>query len=629
MTVLSIGVLIGVVGGLSVSLHDVIANRYLPYQMFRLVAFSLQLSLNKWVMLSVLLVLLWVAMKLIWDFFASKRGMHEEISRRGFCTLTICLLIFLCGGWAVNHYWLPHRFHPISLLGDIGMLFLTACLGRVFLRVPLEKIGIPLENILKTEKTKYIRRAALVFGALLVLLNVSLAIDQQINAPKGPNVIILLVDALRKDHLGLYGYHRETTPNIDRFSQEAVIFQNAISQSSWTPPSIASLFSSFYPSVHGVISRGRSKEHSLDDKIVTFAEVLKEKGYKTAAFLANPIIIKRASFDQGFDVFVDRSHVPPPKVIRKAFRWITKNKYELAYLPAPELNRRALQWIHQNKNSPFFAYLHYMDVHSPYELPQPYDSFFQSNKVRLMNEKEVDQFVHFEEDHRDLNYYIDRYDGGIRFMDAQIGQLLKKLEEYGLLKNTIVVITADHGEAFLDHGFSNHGWTLYQEEINVPLIVKLPETMASPRKIQDKVGLIDIGVTILSALNYSFPYKTDGLDLFAGSTGDRPDDRPLFAAELSEISKGPPKIAMIKGGTKAIYLVAEQRVTELYNLARDPLEKRNLIHRSTEKRLEFERAIQAWLAEGLQTKEELGVESPFVTISDQRRERLKALGYLQ
>jgi arylsulfatase A-like enzyme len=433
-----------------------------------------------------------------------------------------------------------------------------------------------------------------------------------------PNVIILLIDTLRKDHMSLYGYHRTTTPYLDKFAQDAQVFQNAITSCSWTSPAVASLFTGLYPSTHGCVSfssEGKEKiVDILDDRLVTFAEILKKNGYLTGAFVASPWICKRLQFDAGFDVFDPIAQKFKPR--------------------AHEVNRKALEWISQNRDNPFFVYLHYMDVHGPYRPPEPYDRFFSSDNVRSMSSEETERLNYLsdgrEKDKNDLNFYIDRYDGEIRYCDHHIEKLIDRLNDYGLLENSIVVITADHGEAFFDHGFCDHGWSLYNEEIDIPLIIKFPETKIPSHIDRSKVELVDIYSSILPHINCKLPYKTDGKNLFKRSGYKQGDSRAVFSEEPSNKMLGPPKIAMMFDEFKAIYMVNKRKVTELYDLKKDYPENNNLVNIFKETNQEFEQKIMSWQKERQKQRKKLKLGALSVSFQDAYEiERLESLGYIR
>jgi arylsulfatase A-like enzyme len=229
----------------------------------------------------------------------------------------------------------------------------------------------------------------------------------------------------------------------------------------------------------------------------------------------------------------------------------------------------------------------------------------------------------------DLNHYIDLYDGEISYVDHYIGRLLNQMQKDDLLKNTIVIITSDHGESFFEHGYGSHGFTLYGQEVNIPLIIKFPESIAFPDIRKYLIGLIDIPAILLGVLNYSFPYDVSGYNL-AKFSPSALMNRAVFSEEMAEKYKGPPKIAIIQNEYKAMYRPLDQKVTELYALSEDKAEKNNLIARQTKMVLKFENDIHAVQKANVDKMNTLGLTNTVREIDDQDQiEQLKALGYLQ
>lgn len=606
VTILSIGIIIGSIIGSFASLHYVIANRYIQYKLFRITAYTFQKNLNANVFYFAIGLLM---LYFIWFLISKKINKKAAIA----CAAVTFILLLI--------HTLLKTFTAYTLLSGIKKF--ADMMGKIFtgedpfnyLLHTLERYKIVViifscivviagflcwllarlkwDRVSKLIKEKYIKRTAFVLVAFLIFLNLGIVIDGKIKRPEGPNVIILLIDALRRDHLGVYGYHRNTSPNIDRFSEEAVVFKKPISPSPYTYASVATLFTSLYPSEHGVVRYGYKKADCLNYEFVTLAEALREKGYITGAFTANLLVCKGLLFDQGFDAFNPSIDLAGQ---------IGSNK-----LRAPKLNEKALKWIHKNRQKPFFIYLHYMDVHAPYEPPKPYDSLFKSAE--------------------EINEDVDQYDGEIRFTDYHIARFLKKLEEYNLLNNSIIVITADHGEAFREHGFTDHGNSVYNEEIEIPLIVRFPESITCQGPKQDRTELIDLSATILHILDCHLPYSNDGRNLLRVS-----DNRMFFSEKLwaRKNDKRPLEIAMIKNDFKAIYMVDEEKVTELYDLKRDGLEKENLGDLDPHKAKRFEEEIRSWREGKLEKRKEIGLKESLGTITDERAiEKLRALGYLQ
>jgi len=645
----SLVVIIGFITGLAISLRDVTANRYIQYKMFRLTAFTFQ---KNWNIVIVLFLAVFFTAYISW-FLVVKKMKCDKTKTVQFVVMAFLILAALLsidrlfkgltdytllkaveafineigkifkGRISLIYFLNLLKNYVVVIIIIIGMIILLAgvvvTMPRFFSSFTRLLQKLNWKRTPKTIEVGYVRKISGVLVALVLLLNLGLFVEGKLNAQKGPNIVILLVDCLRKDHVGIYGYSRDTTPNMDYFSQEAVVFQDAISQCSWTIPSVASLFSSLYPSVHRAISHADDNKYGADIlnyKIATVAELARDKGYATGAFVANRWICKRLQFDQGFNSF---------NLIRSGFKGRVR---------AENINERALKWIYKNAGKPFFVYLHYMDCHGPYRPLEPYASLFKSIKNRQMTAEETSSLEYLsvgrEKDKNNLNYYIDKYDGAIRYVDHHIGNFLKQLEEYGLSNNTIIIITADHGEAFFEHGVCEHGYSLYNEEINVPLIVKFPESIKIRNNKNRRIQLIDITAAISRILGRGFPYNIDGKHLLNTSNDEMSDKYVVFSEELSELVKGPPKVAMIKDNFKAIYMVAEQKVTELYDLRKDESETKNIIKMYPEKSKAFEKEIKSWQKEKLKDSERLGLEESLVIIEDQKAiERLKSLGYVQ
>ena len=319
------------------------------------------------------------------------------------------------------------------------------------------------------------------------------------------NVIILLVDTLRADHLDCYGYSRDTSPHLDTFAKDAVRFENVTSQAPWTSPSVASLLSSLYPSAHGLVTfKEGNRVRRLAESVTTLGQVLEANGYQTAAFVANPFISPRAGLDRGFAVF---RNFP--------FRDTGEGA------PAPELNDAALTWLNTVDAEPFFLFLHYMDVHGPYLPPAPYRTMFndpkrQRHPMTKVEKRRIPKYLRVP-DLETVEEYIDLYDGQIRFWDDRFEEFMNQLDAGGFLDNTMVVVTSDHGEEFLEHGGFNHGGTLYEEQIRVPLVWKLPTHRIGPSVVEAEVELVDVAPTILALTDIEAIGEMQGDDL-----------RPLF-----------------------------------------------------------------------------------------------------
>jgi arylsulfatase A-like enzyme len=331
---------------------------------------------------------------------------------------------------------------------------------------------------------------------LSILLNISYAQPKDgVTPASNYNLIVISLDALRADHLGCYGYFRDTSPNIDKMAEAGVLFEWAISQASFTLPSMVSLFTSKYVRSHKV----DRVERWLPDREVTLAEVLRENGYRTGAFIYNAVQFDPSfGLSQGFET------------------------YHYGYEAGEEIERKesfekslpvALSWIGRHKQEKFFVFLHANDIHTPYHSPLE-DYFDPSYRGRLDNEYfSYGSGFHkrnFARTHREIEHIIAHYDGGIRYVDSFVGRLMHKIDEWDLRDKTIIILLADHGEILADRGMRFcHGFSLHDEELHVPLIILHPGLKKQGVRIAHQVQLIDVMPTILDFLKID----TDNLNM--------------------------------------------------------------------------------------------------------------------
>lgn len=437
-----------------------------------------------------------------------------------------------------------------------------------------------------------------------------------------PNVLILVIDALRPDHLGCYGYARPTSPTLDALARRGVLFADATSPSSYTRAAVPSIFASVHPAAHGVFSQGRQVE-VLSDEYTTLAETLKARGYRTAAFMPNPSLHRSFNFVQGFDLYDD--NFP-----------IGDGPAHEAYETARKINDRALRWLRDGRNkrdTPFFAYLHYRDVHGPYVPPPPYDRMFPpAGAGRLLTPAEIRSQpldVRRPRRYRDLDSYIGQYDGEIRYTDDRIAELLDILKKEGFLDETVLFVTADHGESFLEHGTWTHGTDVYEEQTRVPLLLVLPEERHAGRRVEAPVQTIDLYPTVLALLGAEIPATLQGKSLLEAIEGDADPQRPVFSEARVPRNKRPSGwgqiVAVRADGWKLIYNRTKRRA-ELYHLAEDPAETHDLIAREPEKARELVRLLRAFDQDNARRshwrKGREGLPEDVV-------EELRSLGYVQ
>lgn len=416
--------------------------------------------------------------------------------------------------------------------------------------------------------------------------------------PGAPNLLLIVIDTLRADHLGCYGYERDTSPNIDKFADSGVLFENAYCQMPTTGPSHASLFTSKYPRSHGVLKNG----WILSDTFPTLAQILKEKGYATAAIISSFAMSSKFGYSRGFDYY--NEDFPEKNSTVSLRSWsghIVKEGFDQR---ADIATLKATQWIKKNRNKPFFLWVHYYDPHSPYNPPKQYSSKFMKDATEPIKQG------------------IANYDGEIRFVDEEIQKILDLIEAQQLNSNTLVVIMSDHGEGLWQHGWIEHGKFLYDEQTSVPLIMNFPGVLPEGIRLPSPVQTIDILPTILDLMEvqYRGDFSGNSLVRMIQDPGyELPNPVFLERRRYSNITGS--KFAIRDADLKYIW-APEEGTEELYNLREDPTELTNIVsqHRQTADKLRDK--IVEW-------KERERDQSHQQYIAEDTRKKLEALGYIE
>ena len=331
--------------------------------------------------------------------------------------------------------------------------------------------------------------------------------------PAPANIILIVIDTLRADHLGCYGYFRDTSPNIDAFVEESVFFEQAIAPMAVTLPSHTSLFTGLYPLEHGVYANMLHGGVAFGGKpdIKTFAELARANGYTTAAFVSATPLKRTSGLDAGFDTYDQ-----PPDVRR----------------PAASVTDAALAWLGQHNQERFFLFVHYFDPHIPYMAPEPYRSMFQTDAdlEAYLAEREIPAVVPPSLCRRQIETVTrsawNRYDAEVRYCDEHVGRLLEALRQRGLWDNSVIIVTSDHGEGLNQHEWPAHGRTWY-EQVQVPLLMRFPSSSGElPTRFSRLVSWIDVFPTVLGQLRPSwaetFLKQATGVDVLAPGFVERP-----------------------------------------------------------------------------------------------------------
>ncbi|MBW2399029.1 MAG: sulfatase [Deltaproteobacteria bacterium] len=334
-------------------------------------------------------------------------------------------------------------------------------------------------------------------------------------SPPAERVVVLVsLDTLRADHLGFDGYGRDTSPNLDAFARDdAVTFEAAFAQSNYTLPSHMSIMTGLYPEAHGMLvpetktADGTRRTRRLSNKIATLAEILAADGFATTAFTDGLLVDGRYGFDRGFDDYRDLNH---DESERNGFR---------------KFRDAVHAWISEHSSRDFFLFLHTYDTHSPYVAPEPFRSRFAGTPPG--RERPSGSLVHASmfqihgamrlHQYPTLQDLIDVYDGGIAYVDHEIGALFARLKREGLWDQALIIITSDHGELFLENNLViGHGLGSYNEEVHIPLLIKFPGSKFAGRRVDHVVESVDLLPTILTALGLRVPEYVQGQNLLAG-----------------------------------------------------------------------------------------------------------------
>ena len=439
-----------------------------------------------------------------------------------------------------------------------------------------------------------------------------------------PNIVLITIDTLRADHCSVYGYGLRTTPRLEKLAREGARVETAYIPMPSTGPAHASLFTSRYPLAHQVLKNG----HVLADEYPVLAEVLGRAGYRTAAFVSSFVLDDRFGYGQGFESYDDdfRGAASSYRNMKSWQGFELPGKFDRR---AHETTGRAISWLRENgRRGSFFLWVHYMDPHEPYDPPEPWRTKYIKPTMGSGS----------------LRRAVALYDAEIAFTDGEVGRFLDALDDVSPPEDTLVVLTADHGEGLLDHGFLGHGAILYEETLRVPLLVRWSERIPAGSVIQGPVEIVDVMPTILGLAGISpGELVLQGRDLTAALTAGAaldPEHRVFFQRRFYEKNRVPTfavegvvfgRPLPVKGDKYGVrqgswkYVEAPQEGTrELYELSSDPGERMNLLSRQRQRARELAGQLEAWREQ--QTGLALG---PGQQASEEELEKLRSLGYVR
>lgn len=448
-------------------------------------------------------------------------------------------------------------------------------------------------------RLKIVVPARLALELLFVFTLISCSPRGQVDSP----IIIVTIDTLRADHLGLYGYPRDTSPFLDELAKESVVFESIVTSMATTLPAHVSLFSSRYPLQTGVMANGKrfwsAKQGGRGTRLL--AQMLKDHDYATAAIVTATPVKKRTGIDVGFDYFSE-----PYKEKRRADQAIDL----------------ALNWIKTEGGERFFVWIHLFDPHWPYNPLEPFRNLFTTDEtlIRFLREKRFPDPKNTE-----VHQKNNLYDGEIRFVDDQIKRLVTTLKEMGLYDELSLVITADHGESLGQHGLDGHG-RLFHEQLRIPLIMKFPASLAIEAGRNARLGsIVDILPTLLEThrlpLEQSDRAQLEGINLLAPEA-----ERNFAFAQRSTSSKKRKKIQQFSLQDQDWkFILSTNGQERLFHLQRDPAEYFNVINQYPKEAARLKMELRSKLAKYLREEKGLTV---LEEASDRTLTELRSLGYL-
>jgi len=432
-----------------------------------------------------------------------------------------------------------------------------------------------------------------------------------------PTVVVFLLDTVRRDALGCYGHPSNPTPNIDAVAADGVQFDQAVSTSGWTLPAVASLMTGTWPTIHGALGRG-VRLTPVRSELPMAAEVLKEAGFETVGFANAAFVSPMVGFDRGFDLF---DH-------RYSYNWDARD--------ADETVDAAIEQLRRRKTKPSFYLIHLFDPHLDYGAPADFTERFVGGRSRQATPLTMEDILDLQTGPErrdppvadDIRYVRNMYDAEVAFTDENVGRFVDELKSLGLYDNCTIVITADHGEEFWDHGGFEHGHTLYDELVVVPLIIKLPAEINPPIPvIAPQVRLLDVMPTVFELLSVAKPESFEGVSLLPYMRGDVDRDLPALCESTLY---GPSYVALRTAVYKYIHRLDGEGNGEgvLFNWRDDPGETTDLASEMPDiaRQLRTE-LIRIYNGNAARAK---GMSKPeVVDLSPARIRQLRSLGYIR
>jgi arylsulfatase A-like enzyme len=548
---------------------------------------------------------------------------------------------------------LEDRTHLVQVSAGLAyflvILIISFCVQKAMTGRPSSKVAKQF-TLSQSRSLLYLISAAVLALAVSMLLQQKPRLVVQDSNSGTPDqgqayVVLVTMDTVRADHLSLYGYGRETSPNLIKLSQESTVFPHAIAPGDMTLSTHASIFTGLYARRHRahydvpIYPRGRP----LDGKSQTLPKLLAEKGYLTMGVVANFAFLGYPfGFEQGFLYYDQRARIPflgharlyslREGISKFLTNFFPPSEFDLYYRRAEEINTEVFNQLGKLKKEerPFFLFINYMDAHDPYLPPAPFDTLYPGKIHERFTTDRYNQIekgvlkLEYKVAEKEYLHLISQYDGGIAYIDFHIGRLIGRLKEIGLYENSLIIITSDHGEAFGEKGLFQHGVSAYQDQVHVPLLIKYPNSRERV-VVDDTVSLCDLMPTILDVLGYEIPQGIDGQSLLRHD-GSNPREVISESFPHGYLVNWHTRFRRVEraifwGQLKFIGSTAGKQ--ELYDLSKDPDEKENLYETDKGASRDLEARLNQWLRE---VNEESGSTQ---TLDKGALDRLKSLGYIK
>ncbi|OQX90506.1 MAG: hypothetical protein B6D57_02770 [Candidatus Coatesbacteria bacterium 4484_99] len=551
-------------------------------------------------------------------------------------SLSTALTIVVSFSYPINHHFLPRAYSLVSIVVN-ALLFLLA----VPISIGIYHLGRILSSLWRKNSVVFISVCVIV-GLLIVGIVNHIKVDREpisqylvdleVGDGHRPNILVLTFDALRPDHLSCYGYNRITTPSFDSVAEDGVMFKWAFCNATQTAPSVMTMMSSQYPTVHGRID----PFHTAREGITTLAQILKKAGYNTNCFVYNPNLMSKAGYGWGFDVYEEYGDINTLSLFRGTMTYLfIKNLTEALSKMGIYIKGNPNDWMTEKivekikSNDRFLIWAHFLDPHHPYTIE---DRFFVGDSERREYLKQLIEskggFVQIDDLGVPIEDIIDMYDSEILQVDCRLARIVEALKLSGKYDDTVIIITADHGEELEDNkGIRGHGTCHYMAAVRVPMIVKFARSSNVGGIVSEyPVSHIDIAPTILGLLDISDCPLFAGEDIRNNILMDELGlDKEIY---IEGIVKGYADLEYCSLRNKGWCLITTSDYDELYYEVEDRYDHTNLIEGNSEIASKMKEKIGEWkkglneLVKGLGENREL-------IMSEEKKEEMRGLGYIQ